>query len=71
MDIDGSNHTMTRWQSLIGERVEVWRKKELYRTGIVDDAMPNGSGLWLARDGASHREFIDRACGYRVRVSAD
>jgi hypothetical protein len=71
MDIDGSNNTMIRWQSLIGERVEVWRKGELYRTGVVDNAMPNGSGLWLARDGASHREFIDRARGYHVQIASD
>jgi hypothetical protein len=58
-----------QWQSLVGEIVEVRLVGEVYRKGLVDDAMPDASGLWIAREGAAQREFIDAASGFEVWTS--
>lgn len=54
------------WRVLAGAVVEVRMGHKLYRRGLVDDVMPDGSGLWLASEGADPREFILRDDGYRV-----
>jgi hypothetical protein len=41
----------------------------LYRWGVVDEAMPDGSGLWLAPETVFQREFIDAASGFEVWTS--
>jgi hypothetical protein len=61
-----SMHRTDQWQSLIGEVVEVRLDGGLYRRGLVDDAMPDGCGLWIAREAALEREFIDAASGFEV-----
>ena len=65
---DGSKgmHCTDQWQSLVGEIVEVWFDGGLYRRGLVDAAMPDGSGLWLAPEAVLHREFIDVSSGFEV-----
>jgi hypothetical protein len=62
-------HCTDQWQALVGEVVEVWIGGQLYRTGVVDDVMPDASGLWLARDGLLPRKFIDAALGFEVWTS--
>lgn len=59
-------HLTDQWQSLAGTVVEVRIRGELYRHGLVDAAMADASGFWLAADGADTREFIDVAFGYQV-----
>jgi hypothetical protein len=61
-----SMHRTDQWQSLAGEVVEVWLGGAVYRKGLVDDAMPDASGLWLAWEGAFPRQFIDAASGFEV-----
>ena len=61
-----SMHRTDQWQSLRGEIVEVWFHGDLYRKGLVDDAMPDASGLWIALEGAFQREFIDAASGFEI-----
>lgn len=58
-----------QWQSLTGTVVEVRMCGKLYRQGLVDAAMADASGFWLAADGADTREFIDVASGYQVWTS--
>lgn len=41
----------------------------LYRVGLVDDVMPDASGVWLAADGIRSREFIEKAQGYSLWTS--
>jgi hypothetical protein len=60
-------HPVDQWLGLVGETVEVWRDGKLYRKGLVDAAMPDGSGLWIGQEGAYQREFVDAAYGYQVR----
>jgi hypothetical protein len=62
-------HCTDQWQSLVGEFVEVWLNGRLYRQGLVDDAMFDGSGLWLAPEAVFQREFIDAASGFEVWTS--
>jgi len=33
---------------------------------LVEDAMPDASGIWLAADGAFGRELIEKAEGYEI-----
>lgn len=58
-----------QWQSLIGEMVEVRLDGALYRRGLVDDAMPDASGLWIAQEAASMREFIGAGSGFEIWTS--
>lgn len=62
-------HRTDKWQSLIGEFVEVWLDGALYRSGWVDDAMLDGSGLWMAPEALCQREFIDASLGFEVWTS--
>jgi hypothetical protein len=62
-------HRTDQWQSLVGEIVEVRLHGELYRRAVVDEAMPDASGLWLAPETVSQREFIDAASGFEVWTS--
>lgn len=64
-----SMHPTDRWGSLIGEIVEVWLDGGLYRRGLVDDAMPNDSGLWIAPEALCQREYIDAALKFEVWTS--
>jgi hypothetical protein len=64
-----SMHRTDQRQSLVGEIVEVRLHGELYRRGVVDEAMRDGSGLWLAPETVSQREFIDAASGFEVWTS--
>ena len=61
-----SRHRTDQWQSLVGEIVQIRLDGEFYREGLVDAAMPDASGLWVAAEGASQRKFIDSASGYEV-----
>lgn len=64
-----SMHRTDQWQSLVGKIVQVRLVGEFYRQGLVDDAMPDASGLWIAPEGAVQREFIDAASGFEVWTS--
>ena len=68
-DIRANMHRTDQWQSLVGEIVEVRLDGEVYRRGLVDDAMPDGSGIWIAPEAVFPREFIDAASGFEVRTS--
>jgi hypothetical protein len=63
-------HRTDQWQALVGEILEVRLDGEAYRKGLVDDAMPNASGLWIALETAFQQEFIDSASGFEVWTSA-
>jgi hypothetical protein len=67
MEVAGmTTHRTVEWQSLRGHFVEVRLGGKPNRRGFVDDAMPDGSGLWLASDGFLARQFIDKAGGYSI-----
>ena len=56
------------WQNLIGALVEVRKHGAVVREGLVDDAMPDSSALWIAADGFTNRVLIEAAEGYEVWV---
>lgn len=66
---DARMHRTDQWQSLRGEIVLVRLYGAVYRKGLVDDVMPDASGLWLAPEGAFERKFIDSASGFEVWTS--
>jgi hypothetical protein len=54
------------WQVLPGLTVEVWLGRQFYRGALVDDAMPDSSGVWLATEGPYGREYVDKDRGYMI-----
>jgi hypothetical protein len=56
------------WNLLIGAVVEVRKDHEFFRSGVVDEAMPDSSALWLAADRGHTRVLIEAAEGYDVWV---
>lgn len=56
------------WSRLIGVPVEVRKDSLTVRAGVVDDAMPDSSALWLAADGSHGRTLFAAADGYRVWI---
>jgi len=45
------------WARLVGARVQIRRGNQVIRTGIVENAMPDSSVLWLAADGIHLRQM--------------
>lgn len=56
----------TEWRLVQGVIVEVRLGSSPYRVGLVEDVMPDGSGIWLAADGIQSREFLEKAQGYSL-----
>lgn len=56
------------WHRLIGVPVEVRKDFLIVRTGVVDEAMPDSSMLWLAADGTHGRALFAAADGYQVWI---
>lgn len=59
------------WESLAGRVVDVHLDNDLHRQGIVEDVMPDSSGLWIAAQGSCSRGFVDKASGYTVWTDVD
>lgn len=56
------------WNGLIGALIEIRQHNRPIRTGIVDDAMPDSSVLWLAADGLEQRTMYEAALKYEAWV---
>ena len=56
------------WKRLIGAHVELRRQQQFVRRGVVEDATPDSSILWLAADGINPRTMYEAAEGYSVWV---
>lgn len=56
------------WSRLIGTPVEIRKDFTIVRAGIVDDAMPDSSALWLAADSNHGRAIFAAAEGYQVWI---
>jgi hypothetical protein len=56
------------WNLLINAFVEVRKNHEFFRSGVVDEVMPDSSALWLSADGGHTRVLIEAAEGYDVWV---
>lgn len=54
------------WSQLVGEHVEIWLKGRHVCTGIVDQAGPDDSVLWIAAEGLRTRKLFDKHSGYEV-----
>ena len=59
------------WNRLNGAKVEIHRRGQLVRAGIVDAVMPDATILWLASDHNGHRVLFESAEGYEVWADAD
>jgi hypothetical protein len=58
----------SKWNELIGARVEIRRNLQVVRSGVIEEAMPDSSCLWLAADAPHQRTLIDAAEGYEVWI---
>ncbi|WP_162943676.1 hypothetical protein [Arthrobacter celericrescens] len=56
------------WTKLIGKRVEVRHSGEQVQTGLVDNAMPDSSVIWLAPEGVYRRALFEAAHGFEIWV---
>lgn len=56
------------WDRLIGARVEIRQCGRHVRTGIVDNAMPDSSALWLAPEGVHPRTMYEASLLYEAWV---
>ncbi|MCI9870462.1 MULTISPECIES: hypothetical protein [Micrococcaceae] len=56
------------WQNHVGDIVEIRRNEDVVRRGIVEEEMPDGSGLWLAADVTDRREYFHKDLGYVLWV---
>jgi hypothetical protein len=56
------------WQDHVGDIVEIRSNERVVRRGIVDEEMPDGSGLWLAADAADRREYFHKDLGYELWI---
>ena len=52
----------------MGTFVEVRRNQQTVRTGMVEEAMPDGSATWIAADGARPRRIFEKSEGFLVYV---
>lgn len=56
------------WSRLTGRTVEVRLLGEHIMTGVVDQATPDDSVLWIAAAGANTRRLLDKRTGYQIWV---
>lgn len=57
------------WSVLPGFYVQIRHGFQDFRKGWVEDAMPDGSALWLAQDGPLERKLIAKVEGFTARVA--
>lgn len=57
-----------KWNLLIGAPVEIWKDGILVRSGVVEEAMPDASALWIRADGPRGRQLYLAAEGYEVMI---
>jgi hypothetical protein len=58
----------TDWRRSPGEIVELRIDGQLYRRGVVDAVMRDGSGVWVAADGPYLRALHQRGQGIQLWV---
>ncbi|WP_052690592.1 hypothetical protein [Pseudarthrobacter chlorophenolicus] len=63
------SYPYSEWARLIGVPVEVRLDHRTVRSGVVDNAMPDSSAVWLAGDAAGGRELFTAADGYELWIS--
>ncbi|MEJ1181045.1 MULTISPECIES: hypothetical protein [unclassified Pseudarthrobacter] len=56
------------WNRLIGAVVEIRQNGQVVSAGVVEDAMPDSSALWIAADGVQARSMYESALNYQVWV---
>lgn len=56
------------WSQLVGTPVEIRKDSKMVRAGVVDDAMPDSSALWLAADATGGRALFTAAESFEVWI---
>ena len=54
------------WSNLVGKEVQILYGGKLIRAGRVAATSPDGTMLWLARDGILDRKLIQRTYGFEL-----
>ena len=63
------SYPYSEWARLIGVPVEVRKGRRTVRSGVVDNAMPDSSAVWIAGDANGGRALFTAADGYEVWIS--
>lgn len=63
-----NKHNHTQWQDLIGALVEIRQNGTVIRAGIVHDAMPDGSAIWINADSSQPRRIYEKSEEFLVYV---
>lgn len=63
------SYPYSEWARLIGVPVEVRKGLHTVRSGVVDNAMPDSSAVWIAGDANGGRALFTAADGYEVWIS--
>jgi hypothetical protein len=63
-----NKHNHTQWEGLIGAIVEIRHNGSVVRTGMVDDAMTDGSAIWISADSSQPRRIYEKSEGFLVYV---
>lgn len=58
------------WQRLVGAEVDVRQFGRAVRKGTVDAATPDGSMVWVARQGVDERTLLHKADGHELWLAA-
>jgi hypothetical protein len=57
------------WSQLVNALVEIRQNGQTIRKGIVEEAMPDSSALWIAADSDSPRRIFETCQGHEVWVT--
>ncbi|MDI2037294.1 hypothetical protein [Paenarthrobacter nitroguajacolicus] len=63
-----NTHKHSEWEVLVGAFVEVRHQGLVVRRGIVEEAMPNGSAIWITAEGTLPRKIYEKTEGFLIYV---
>lgn len=63
-----NTHKHSQWEVLVGAFVEVRHQGLVVRRGIVEEAMPDGSAIWITAEGNLPRRIYEKSEGFLIYV---
>jgi hypothetical protein len=69
MTLNPATRQQVEWSQLVNVLVEIRQNGQTIRKGIIGNAMPNSSALWIAADSTSPRRIFEVSQGHQVWVT--